>query len=89
MNLLDIGCMFDWISPAVATVGDVINGPSSTLLIPRSCGWSPRELMAELRKHGVKTRGEMIVDGTIMLTVQANQERFARHLLQKRMVPVE
>lgn len=86
-KLLEIGSAFDWISPVGSLVGDMVNGPSHTFLIPQDCGRSGRDLERLLRAKGVKTWGLMQVKGTIMISVQKRQERWASHLLRQAGVP--
>jgi len=50
-ELLEIGTMPDWVSPILAGLQDVINGPSHTLTY--NCGWSGKEI-ADLH-HGIET----------------------------------
>jgi len=87
-KLLEIGSCFDWISPALAQVQDITNGPSHTFLIPQASGWSGREISRMLREHGVKHWGMMIVNHTLMLTVRQKQARWADYLLQRSGIPL-
>ena len=43
-KFLEFGTVFDWISPLVAIMQDIANGPSHTFFIPENCGWSGREV---------------------------------------------
>lgn len=88
-DFLRIGSSFDWITPALAMVKDVVNRPSHTFLIPQDCGFSGREIARYLRRHGVKTWGLMIVNHTIMLTVRMQQARYAQCLLDRAGVRLE
>ena len=87
-KLLEIGSWFDWISPALAQVQDIANGPSHTFLIPQASGWSGREISRMLREHGVKHWGMMIVNHTLMLSVRQKQARWADYLLQRSGIPL-
>jgi hypothetical protein len=89
-TLLEIGSAFDWISPIGSLVGDVLNGPSHTFLIPiDSCGYSGRDIARMLKRRGVDSWGHMIVSGTLMISVRQTQARWAQHLLDRAGIPVE
>ena len=89
-NILGIGASFDWISPIAGFMGDLLNGPSHTFLIPHaSCPMSGRDVERLLRKRGVTTWGLMIVSGTLMVSVRLNQAQWAQHLLEQAGVPIE
>jgi hypothetical protein len=89
-SLLDVGASFDWISPMLGFLGDVMNGPSHTFLIPYgSCPISGYQIARMLRKRGVKSWGRMIVSGTFMITVRLEKARWAQHLLEQAGVPIE
>ena len=89
-SILGIASTFDWISPVAGFMGDLVNGPSHTFLIPwASCPLSGREIGQMLRKRGVKYWGMMIVSGTLMVSVRLNQARWAQHLLDQAGVPIE
>jgi len=86
-ELLQIGTIFDWISPTLSIVQDVANGPSHTFLIPQDCGWTGMEIANLLRRRGIKTWGHMIVNGTFMITVRQPQAQFAQYLLEQAGLP--
>lgn len=88
-KILELGTVFDWISPLIAEVQDIANSPSHTFLIPEDCGWSGYEIEQLLRRHGIKTWGLMIVDHMIMITVRLAQARWAQYLLDRERIPVE
>ena len=89
-TILEAGSGFDWISPLAGILGDIMNGPSHTFLIPYgSSPLSGREIAWMLGKRGVKTWGLMIVSGTLMVSVRLNQARWAQHLLEQSGVPLE
>lgn len=89
-SILGIASTFDWISPVAAFVGDVMNGPSHTFLIPwASCPLNGREIGRLLRNRGVRYWGMMIVSGTLMVSVRLNQARWAQYLLDQAGVPIE
>lgn len=88
-SILEVGSAFDWISPLVSVIGDVVNGPSYTFLIPQNCGHSGREIIRLLRQRGVNSWGHMIVQGTIMISVRQTQARWAQHILAQAGIPTE
>ena len=89
-KLLEVGAGFDWISPLLGFLGDVMNGPSHTFLIPYdSCPVSGHEIGRMLRKRGVKSWGRMIVSGTIMVSVCLEKARWAQQILEQAGVPIE
>ncbi|MBN1659672.1 MAG: hypothetical protein JXA93_14800 [Anaerolineae bacterium] len=88
-RLLSAIAAVDWISPLLAAIGNVMNGPSYTFLIPYDCGWSGRDVVSLLKQRGIKSWGHMIVQGTLMLTVRQTQADWAQRLLDQASIPVE
>ncbi|HSJ58674.1 MAG TPA: hypothetical protein VLC95_15935 [Anaerolineae bacterium] len=88
-KLLAAGASVDWISPLLAMLGNLVNGPSYTFLIPYDCGWSGRDVISLLRRNGIKTWGHMVVSDTLMLTVRLAQAGWAQYLLDRAAIPVE
>ncbi len=86
-ELLELGTIFDWISPTLSIAQDLANGPSHTFLIPQDCGWTGMEIANLLRRRGIKTWGHMIVNSTFMITVRQPQAEFAHYLLQQAGLP--
>ena len=87
---LGVGSAFDWISPVAGFLGDLLNGPSHTFLIPwAGCPLNGREISQLLGRRGVRFWGLMIVSGTLMVSVRLNQARWAQHLLEQAGVPIE
>jgi len=82
-RILELGSMFDWISPILAFLGDVANGPSHTFLVPIPCHMSGLEMAALLKANGIRVWGLMVVEGQIMLTVRKAQARWAQYLLER------
>ena len=87
-NLLELGTVFDWLSPALSIAGDIAHGGGTTFMIPQDCGYTGGEITAILKASGVRTWGELIVNGTIMFTVRPAQADFARYLLQRAGLPI-
>ena len=88
-DILEIGAAFDWISPVGSLIGDALNGPSHTFLIPYNCGYSGREISRLLKRRGVPSWGHMVIKGTIMISVRQTQARWAEHVLAQAGVPLE
>lgn len=89
-RFLEFGASFDWITPLGSILGDLLNGPSHTFLIPYgSSPLSGREIGWMLGKRGVKCWGLMVVSGTLMVSVRLSQARWAQHLLEQAGVPIE
>lgn len=88
-RILEFGTIFDWISPLIAEVQDIVNGPSHTFFIPEDCDWSGREITSLLRSHGVKTWGHMTVNRRRMITVRLAQARWTQYLLDRERIPIE
>ncbi len=89
-TLLGVGATFDWISPLASVIGDLMNGPSHTFLIPHDGSpLSGREIAWMLKKRGVKSWGHMVVSGTLMVSVKKRQARWAQHFLEQAAVPIE
>jgi len=87
-KLLEFGTTFDWISPLMAEIQDIANGPSHTFLIPEDCGWSGRAIERLLKDKGIKTWGLMIVDNMILVTVRQAQARWGQYLLDRERIPI-
>ena len=87
-KLLEWGTVFDWISPLIAEVQDITNGPAHTFLIPEDCGWSGRAIERLLRDQGIKTWGLMIADNMILITVRVVQARWAQYMLDRERIPI-
>lgn len=89
-RIVEVGAGFDWISPVASVLGNIINGPSHTFLIPYDQSpLSGREVAWMLGKRGVKSWGLMVVSGTFMISVRLSQARWAQHLLEQAGVPIE
>lgn len=88
-DLLHLIASFDLISPVLAVIQNVANGPSHTFLIPEDCGWSGRRIEHLLRSHGVKTWGLMIINRMLRITVRQPQARWAQYLLERERIPIQ
>jgi len=89
-DLLGIGASFDWISPLASVLGDLMNGPSHTFLVPLDASpMTGREIESMLRAHKVRTWGAMVVSGTFMVTVPEPRAQYAERILEQNGVPLE
>jgi len=87
-DLLQMGTVFDWISPGLSIVGDLANGGGHTFLIPEDCGWTGHEIAKMLHSRGIKTWGHMNVNSTFMISVKPSQAAFAHYLLERAGLPI-
>lgn len=88
-RIFEISAYFDWISPLMACIQDVVNGPAYTFRVPEACGWSGLQIERMLHDHGVRIWGQMIVKHTILFTVRLAQARWTQYLLQRAGIPVD
>jgi hypothetical protein len=88
-KLLELGSVFDWISPVAGMIQDRINGPAHTFLIPVDCGWSGFDIEHLLKRYGIKSWCRMIVNGHIMITVRLAKAPWAQYLLLQAQIPIE
>ena len=88
-KLLDIGCMFDWITPVAAEIQDRAHGSPHTFFIPDDCGVSGGQVKRALRSRGIQTWGHMIVNHAIMITVPEADAQRAQQILAEERIPVE
>jgi hypothetical protein len=88
-KLLEVGTVFDWISPLIAAIQDRTNGPSHTFMIPDDCGWSGFQIEHLLKGYGVKLWRKMVVNHSIMVTVRLSQAHYAQDLLLRAQIPIE
>ena len=87
-KLLEIGMSFDWITPVLAQVQNVANGPHRTFLVSGGSGWSGHRIERLLRDNGVRCWGMMIVSQKLMLTVRQEQAGWTQYLLQREGIPL-
>jgi hypothetical protein len=89
-ELLDIGCAWNWITPAIAFLEDFLNGPGSHFGISANTGWGKDDIRELLTRHGVRVWGLMsnLSGDMLMFAVPKTQARWAYYLLKLREVPV-
>lgn len=98
MNIFEIFSMFDWITPAVGFVEDIVNDPtplqsnSWTFFIPydemKNSGWSAFDIENLMDKHGIKRWGSQITNGDFFFSVNLEQARWAEYVLLQYSVPI-
>jgi hypothetical protein len=88
-TFLKVGSTFDWITPTIAFVQDICNGPSVQIACPRDQGWSANQIKQMLTRVGVKVWGLMVVGDKITFTVRAAQARYALSWLERYGLPYQ
>lgn len=72
-KLLEVGSMFDFITPLLAWILDIARWPSHTFILREGdCGgaWTEADLRQLLKREHIQVWGEMIVDNRVMFTVR-------------------
>lgn len=86
-QILKLGSILDWITPLVAFVQDIQQGPSVGFAVPVAAGWPAGEITANLRACGVRSWGMMMVDEMITFRVRKAQARYAQYLMDRAGIP--
>lgn len=87
-EILGVGCSFDWITPSVAFLQDLINGPPADFGIPDGAGWSRRDIRRLLTGNGVHVWGLIFSRELLIFTVPKAQARWTYYLLKREGVPI-
>jgi hypothetical protein len=89
-NFLTITSVFDWITPTVAYIQDLLYGPASDFGIPAHAGWRRRDIKRLLNKHGIRVWGLMLnlYGDMVMFTVPKAQAEGTYSLLKREGVPI-
>jgi hypothetical protein len=89
-ELLEIGSAWNWITPGIAFLQDLLNGPSSHFGITINAGWEKGDIRDLLTRHGVRVWGLMpnLNCDMLMFAVPKTQAKWAYYLLKVRGVPV-
>jgi hypothetical protein len=87
-KLLGWGAGADWISPLIAIIQDLTNGPHHHFYVDRNAGWSANEVKRLLKRQGIQVWGLMVTDGAIIFTVRQAQALRAQYLLQQEGIPI-
>jgi hypothetical protein len=83
-SLLNVGRLFDWLTPLFALSQDYYYGSEVDFTIPAGAGWSRSEIKRLLNRHGVQVWGLLYsLDGEeLMFSVKKEQAEYAYYLLQ-------
>ena len=89
-RFLKVGSSFNWITPAIAFLRDLLNGPHSDFGIPADSGLGKGDIRRLLTAHGVQVWGLMLnLSGDVlMFTVPKNQARWAYYVLGREGIPI-
>jgi hypothetical protein len=89
-NILTVASGFDWITPAVAFLQDMVYGPAADFGISAAAGWGRGDVRRLLDDNGIKVWGVMLnISGDLlMFTVPQAQAGEVSRLLQRAGVPV-
>lgn len=87
-RLMALGASFDWISPVVALIRDLLHGPRHGFEIGAGSPLSGLQIEQLLRDNGIRTWGLMAVDDSVLLTVPKQQARWAQYILTRNGVPI-
>lgn len=89
---------FDWITPSIGLIEDVINDPtllqtnSWTFFVPYdesiNRGWNAFDIADLMKQHGIKTWGRQITGGELFFSVKLQQARWGEYLLLKNGIPL-
>jgi len=82
-KVLDATSSLDWITPTLAFILDICNGPAVHLACPSGQGWSANQVVEMLKQAGVKVWGVMVVDKQITFSVREAQGRYALYWLER------
>lgn len=85
---LEVLTWFDWLSPLVTIVRNVINHPTHSFFIPYNQGWSGNDIKRLFRSHSIKSWGHLAINGTFMFTVKRRHAGLAQLMLDQAGVPV-
>ena len=89
-DILKFGSGFNWITPAIAFIQDLANGPARHFGIPALAVLDKRDIKRLLTKHGVRVWGLMynLDMDTLMFSVPEAQAKWTYYLLQRENIPV-
>lgn len=80
-DIVEIGAGLDVITPTWTFIQDILNGPSTGIGVPTSCGKSGRDLQRALDKAGIKNWGHMVVKDTLLFRVRKPDAARAEQVL--------
>lgn len=79
---------FDWLSPLITIVRNVINHPTHSFFIPYNQGWSGNDIKQLFKSRGIKSWGHLAINGTFMFTVRRRHAGLAQLMLDQAGVPI-
>jgi len=98
-GLFEFFSIFDWITPSVGFIQDIINDPtplqsnSWAFFIPYdealNNGWNAFGIEGMLKQHGIKTWGSQISNGSLFFSVKLEQAQWAEYLLLRNGIPLQ
>lgn len=86
-TFLRVGASFDWITPTIALIQDIRNGPSVQFCVPYDAGWSGAEVKELLNSVGIRVWGLYVEGEEITFTVREPQARYAAYWLKRDGLP--
>ncbi len=97
-KLFEIFSIFDWITPSIGFLEDIINDPTLlqsntwTFFVPYDqaikSGWNAFDVEDLMKQHGIKMWGSQITGGEFFFSVKLEQAQWAEYLLLRYGVPV-
>jgi hypothetical protein len=85
---LELLSWFDWLSPLITVVRNVINHPTHSFFIPYNHGWSGNDIKRLFKSRGIKSWGHLAINGTFMFTVRRRHAGLAQLILDQAGVPI-
>lgn len=82
-TLVKVGSTLDWITPTLAFIQDICNGPAVHVACPCGQGWSANQIAEMLKQAGVKVWGLMVAGDHITFSVREAQARYALYWLER------
>jgi hypothetical protein len=86
-TFLRVGSSFDWITPTIALIQDIRNGPSVQFAVPHDTGWSGADIKQMLHAAGIRVWGLAVEGDEIAFTVRKAQARYAAYWLERERLP--
>ncbi len=89
-QLLNIGSAFDWITPTIAFIQDLLNGPIGDFGIPANPYWGRKEIKYYLNSYGIPVWGLMynLSGDLLMFTVPLEDAELTFYLLDEAGIPI-
>jgi len=89
-TILNIGSIFNWITPLFAFIRDLISGPVGDFGIPSRVGWYQEDIRWLMKNHDIPVWGLMydFKGEILMFTVNANDAPLAFEIFENAGVPL-